>query len=153
MLWCEHFFPHFNVWNIWYYIQKYHNNIILYTEIKTNKQTKKPQKTQPPNFSLLSKQRNCKTYEVVTYLPVPLFGFIIKLMQHKEVNNIWHIMIPLWNRKILLLLPTSIVTHVQYSLQTQKFMHFLFMFSIIMNPCHCVLKERKEKMGEASKPQ
>lgn len=32
--------------------------------------------------------------KIVTYLPVPFFGFIIKLMQHKEVNNIWHIVVP-----------------------------------------------------------
>lgn len=36
----------------------------------------------------------------LTNLPVPFFGFIVKLMQHKEINNIWHIMVPVkqkWN--------------------------------------------------------
>lgn len=85
--------------------------------------------------------------EVVTYLPVPLFGFIIKLMQHKEVNNIWHIMIPSWNRKILFLLPTSIVPYVQYSLLTQKFMHYYAKCEKKMNSCHHILKEKKKNGG------
>lgn len=31
-------------------------------------------------------------------MPVPFFGFIIKLMQHKEINNIWHIVVPSGNK-------------------------------------------------------
>lgn len=61
--------------------------------------TQTQKKPQPPHFNLLNSCINVAKHvkqkkKVVTYLPVPFFGFIIKLMQHKEVNNIWHIVVP-----------------------------------------------------------
>lgn len=87
--------------------------------------------------------------KVVTYLPVPFFGFIIKLMQHKEVNNIWHIVVPSWNRKKkLLLLPTSIVPHVQYRQSPNtKFQAFSFQawHNDELTPPPCLEREKRKR--------
>lgn len=50
--------------------------------------------------------------ERLTWLPVVLFRFVVKLLQHQKINDIRHVMIPLMD-KINTELITSLITVLQ----------------------------------------